>query len=92
MIKEQNNKCKMCGNNETTKINGKIKELSIDHDHKTKKIRGLLCLRCNIILGHFEKLKNNKELIERCVTYLSRYSRKETVERFKTNQFEVIVV
>lgn len=29
--------------------------LFIDHDHKTGKLRGLLCNRCNSFVGHYEK-------------------------------------
>lgn len=30
--------------------------LAIDHCHKTKKVRGLLCQRCNMEVGLFERL------------------------------------
>lgn len=47
-------------------ICGKTEKLCVDHCHKTKKFRGLLCQACNRALGWFE---NNKENIEK---YLAR--------------------
>lgn len=58
MEKEQNHRCAICGLTlEETPFNNRWKSpnkhLSIDHCHKTGKIRGLLCGRCNIGLGYF---------------------------------------
>lgn len=48
---------------------GLVKMLSVDHDHKTGYVRGLLCGPCNKILGHF---RDDAELAFRVVTYLKR--------------------
>ena len=46
-LKEQNNKCAIC---EQT-----MNKAQADHDHNTGKFRAILCWRCNVDLGHFEK-------------------------------------
>lgn len=53
--------CEMCGAKPSTKRNGRNKRLVIDHDHKTKKFRGLLCVTCNRFLGYYD---NSKHLAE----------------------------
>jgi hypothetical protein len=53
----QGGNCAICKKPET-EVNqriGKPKQLSVDHDHKTGKIRGLLCKRCNQGLGLFQE-------------------------------------
>ena len=41
-----------------------------DHDHKTKRIRGLLCSGCNLGLGHF---RDNPFVLRLAATYIERY-------------------
>ncbi len=48
MCDEQGGVCAICEEPEGQK---KLKYLSVDHDHKTGTVRGLLCHRCNKVLG-----------------------------------------
>jgi len=69
LLQSQNGKCGICFNVETKTVNGKVSHLTVDHDHKTGRIRGLLCARCNSGIGLLmEKTENFKNAI----TYLSR--------------------
>lgn len=43
-------KCDICGKTALESKHGN-KNLSIDHDHETKKIRGMICSPCNVALG-----------------------------------------
>lgn len=51
--------CKICEK--------KLTKIYIDHDHKTNKVRGLLCLHCNTALGFF---KDNIALMKKAITYV----------------------
>lgn len=42
MLLAQNSKCAICG---------VVEKLFVDHCHTTTKVRGLLCLKCNSLLG-----------------------------------------
>ncbi len=42
----------MCGEPETATHKGKIVKMSVDHNHETGEIRGLLCRRCNTAIGY----------------------------------------
>ena len=49
LYKAQKGRCFICRQKETSR-----KHLSIDHNHKTGRIRGLLCVKCNFRLSIFE--------------------------------------
>lgn len=63
MFKKQGEVCAICKNTCKTK-----KSLSVDHDHVTGKVRGLLCNKCNIALG---ALNDNVILFQRAIQYLN---------------------
>ena len=46
MLERQGGACALCGGH-----NRRDRELAIDHDHQTGHVRGLLCDRCNLVLG-----------------------------------------
>jgi hypothetical protein len=48
MLAAQGGVCAICRQPETARARGGgPRPLSVDHDHETGKVRGLLCLRCN---------------------------------------------
>ena len=65
MLNEQHHSCKICGlfEGDAPKC-----RLYVDHDHKTGKVRGLLCQNCNNSLGH---AKENIETLLAMIQYLS---------------------
>lgn len=68
LLNQQAGVCAICGEPETSKMsNGEIKPLGVDHDHDTNIIRGLLCTKCNIGLGHFN---DSPELLLAAINYL----------------------
>ncbi len=68
LYEKQNGICAICGKPETTKNNvGIIRLLSIDHDHQTGEVRGLLCMSCNVFLGHLEK---NAKYVSKALVYI----------------------
>lgn len=58
LLSSQRNVCKICKKKDR-------RQLGVDHDHKTGKIRGLLCQKCNAGLGMFlDSTKFLKSAIE----------------------------
>jgi hypothetical protein len=48
----------------------------VDHDHVSGHVRGLLCRKCNLIVGYLE---NDEELILKATDYLKKTTWKEEV-------------
>lgn len=62
--------CVICGSEE---------KLVVDHDHKKKKIRGMLCNHCNRGLGHF---RDDPELLIFAAQYLYASNNKKEWYKF----------
>lgn len=52
MLAAQDFGCAICGATRSRHANGRPCRLAVDHDHATGKVRGLLCSRCNQMIGH----------------------------------------
>lgn len=65
MLIRQDGRCGICESFPTGKLGWHI-----DHDHGTKRVRGLLCGRCNMGLGHFE---DSPVRLEAAANYLRRF-------------------
>ena len=48
MLTAQGGKCAICG---TKEFRGPGKKPHVDHNHVTGRVRGLLCVHCNVLIG-----------------------------------------
>jgi hypothetical protein len=67
MLSQQDGKCAICGIPSALFNRG----LAVDHNHKTKKIRALLCHNCNTMLGHSF---DDPEILRAAAKYLEKSS------------------
>jgi hypothetical protein len=68
MLTEQNFVCKSCGEPEVgLDAYGNMRPLSVDHDHVTGEVRGLLCNGCNRALGF---INDSSEKLKKLISYL----------------------
>jgi hypothetical protein len=63
ILKQQMGVCAICGIPEP-----EHKMFDVDHDHKTGKVRGLLCTNCNRMLGH---ARDNGVILRNAADYLN---------------------
>ena len=73
MLVEQNGVCAICRQPESRTWHGvkKQTDLAVDHCHETKRVRGLLCHKCNSILGY---VKDSPVVLRTAADYLERHS------------------
>ena len=65
MFDRQNGCCAICGKHQSVQRY----RLSVDHNHETGMVRGLLCVKCNAGLGNFNE---NPGLFDAAKSYLAR--------------------
>lgn len=68
MLARQSGLCDICGNEFS---HAKRRSApAVDHDHKTGEVRGVLCGKCNSLLGF---AKDNIDILERASDYLKQF-------------------
>lgn len=65
MILSQHNSCAIC-----RKKFESIRKTFIDHDHKTGKVRALLCASCNSMIGH---ANDNTDILYSAIKYIGMF-------------------
>jgi hypothetical protein len=65
LVTKQNGVCAIC-----RRVNKSGKRLSVDHNHSTGKVRGLLCVTCNFALGY---MLDNPALLRSAADYLEEH-------------------
>lgn len=67
-LSEQGGVCAICRRPESDLgSSGRLRPLSVDHDHVTGAVRGLLCNRCNGMLGY---ARDSVETLKGAIAYL----------------------
>lgn len=62
LVNLQDGRCLSCNNKS---------KLFVDHDHRSGDFRGLICRRCNLIIG---QAKDNIEILRNNINYLLRFA------------------
>ena len=70
LLRKQKGLCAVCRQPERAKLRGKTKRLALDHCHRTGKIRGMLCSRCNTALG---LLGDSVPLLRAAIKYMVKH-------------------
>lgn len=60
--------CAICGRPQN---DSRKKNLCVDHNHSTNKVRGLLCINCNVAIG---MVRESIDTLEKMISYLKKHS------------------
>lgn len=67
ILVSQGHRCAICRGD---KPSGRFNQWSVDHDHSTGQVRGMLCNACNLGLGKFA---DSPEILEAAAAYLRKH-------------------
>lgn len=70
LLEKQGGVCAICGTHSEKDYRGR---LSVDHCHTSNVIRGLLCNRCNLMLGHS---KDRPAVLRAAAAYLEQFNQR----------------
>jgi hypothetical protein len=70
LVDKQNSKCAICNNDLKD-----AHDVCVDHNHITNKIRGILCRKCNLGIGH---LNDSTQILKSAILYLDKHANKDT--------------
>jgi hypothetical protein len=84
IVESQDGMCAICGVGHVAKHKSghrkKVTNFCVDHDHVTGKIRGILCHRCNIVLG---QACDDPDFLVKCAEYLRKHQSPPVVDSSK---------
>lgn len=85
MWDKQNGRCLICGEKKENK--GKYNSLFVDHNHETGKVRGLLCQRCNFLIG---QARDDVKVLKSAIKYLEMTDKevKQMIDEQQINLFD----
>jgi hypothetical protein len=71
MLAAQDGRCAICRQPETRTVHGVVSRLAVDHDHRTARVRGLVCHLCNRAIG---LLQDDPDLLRAAAEYLDSHA------------------
>ena len=60
-------KCPVCLKNSKPRS---TRQVVLDHDHKTGKIRGRICIKCNVGIG---RLREDIDILKRAIKWINKF-------------------
>lgn len=73
-LAQQGGRCAICGSDDPRSKRTRL--FCVDHDHSTGKVRGLLCVSCNAMLG---AINDSVERLQAGIEYLRAHEQQEKV-------------